>query len=110
MVTDVPEVLPALSIADSSGTEGNSTTNGSIEFRVTLDPANTSETVTVQYDVAGSLSDTATIGYAHPTIADTFFPANRDVLNSSGTLTFMPSDTEEIITVTTFADDIPERR
>ena len=91
MVTDVPEVLPALSIADSSGMEGNSTTNGSIEFTVTLDPPSTTQTITVQYDVAGSLSDTAIIGYAHPTIADTFFPANRDILNSSGTLTFMPT-------------------
>ena len=95
------EVASALSIADSSGMEGNSA-NGSIEFTVTLDPANTTQTVTVQYDVAGSLSDTAKIGYAHPTIPDTFFPANRDVLNSSGTLTFMPTETEKNITVTTY--------
>jgi hypothetical protein len=74
-------VLPTLSVADTSVTEGNAGTT-SATFTVTLSAAS-SKTVTVNYATANGSATTA----------------DNDYVASSGTLTFAPGETSKPITV-----------
>ena len=81
--------LPELSVADASATEGSPVT-----FTVTLSPAST-QTVTVDWATSVETGDTA--------IAGTDFTAVP-----AATLTFMPSDTTQTVTVQTTVDSTDE--
>ena len=78
--------LPVLSVLDAGANEAN----GSIGFRVTLDPA-VSETVTVDYATADG---TATAG--------------SDYTTTSGTLTFEPGDDAKTVQVPLIDDEVED--
>ncbi|MCA9919392.1 MAG: hypothetical protein KC445_15640, partial [Anaerolineales bacterium] len=80
---------PSLNIADSSVSEGNSGTK-TATFTVTLSAASAA-TVQVNYTTANGTA-----------------VANTDYQFSSGTLTFTPGDTEELITITINGDTTDE--
>jgi hypothetical protein len=83
-------VLPKLSIADATVTEGNSGTVNAV-FNVTLSPAS---------------ADTVTVAFA--TADQTATTADADYVASSGTLTFTPGQTSRTITVAVNGDLIQE--
>jgi hypothetical protein len=78
---------PSLSINDVSVTEGNTGT-ASATFSVTMNPANLSQTVTVNYATADWTATTA----------------NNDYVAANGTLTFAPGETSKLITVSINGD------
>ncbi len=79
-------VIPSISIADISVTEGDSGTVNAV-FTVSLSSA-TTETVTVNFTTAGN---TATV-------------ADNDYSAASGTLTFSPNSTSQLITIAVRGD------
>ena len=85
----VTATLPELSVEDASATEGSPVT-----FTVTLSPAST-QTVTVDWATSVETGDTATAGTDFTAV-----PA--------ATLTFMPSDTTQTVTVQTTVDSTDE--
>jgi hypothetical protein len=87
-----PPAGPALSISDALVTEPDAGT-AEITFTVTLSPTS-SGTVTVGYSTANGTKNGAT--------------APSDYLAASGTLTFVPGDTSEPISVTVNGDLVPE--
>ena len=84
----VTATLPELSVADASATEGEDVT-----FTVTLSAA-AAENVTVNWATSAETGDTATSG--------------TDFTAASDTLTFMPGDTTQTVTVQTTADSTGE--
>ena len=80
---EVTEVSPVMRVSDATATEGE---DSSIEFHVTLDRASV-ETVTVNYATVDGTAE-----------------AGLDYEQSSGTLTFSPGETEEIVEVTVIDD------
>ena len=80
---EVAEVSPVMRVSDATATEGD---DSSMEFHVTLDRAS-AETVTVNYATVDGTAE-----------------AGLDYEQSSGTLTFAPGETEEIIEVTVLDD------
>jgi Bacterial Ig domain/Cellulose binding domain/Calx-beta domain len=82
-----PPVVPALSIGDASGSEGNGTTT-IMAFSVSLSTAATSP-VTVQYSAANGTA-----------------VAGADYQATSGTLTFPPGVTQKTITVSVLDDTL----
>ena len=80
---EITEMSPVVGVSDATATEGD---DPSMEFHVTLDKTS-EETVTVDYATADAT--------AH---------AGSDYEETSGTLTFTPGDTEEIIEVTVIDD------
>ena len=93
-VTDDDYLLPTASIADAFGTEHE----GTIEFTVSLNQANTQETVTVDWATADD--GTAT--------ADTAATSGTDYTDASGTVTFAIGETEQTFTVALLDDDDDE--
>ena len=85
------QTLPTLSIADAAAvTEGSPAT-----FTVTLSPASTQEVmVSWTASTVGPRGDTATQG--------------SDYMREEGTLTFAPTETSKIVTVTTIDDALDE--
>ena len=80
---EITEMSPVVGVSDATATEGD---DPSMEFHVTLDKES-EETVTVDYATADAT--------AH---------AGSDYEETSGTLIFIPGDTEEIIEVTVIDD------
>ena len=79
---------PTVSVGDATADEGDP-----VEFAVTLSPASGWE-VTVDWATSGETGDTATAG--------------TDFTAASGTLTFMPGETEQAVTVETTEDSTSE--
>jgi hypothetical protein len=86
---DVPTPPPAMSVSDATVTEGDSGSAGAI-FTVTLSAAS-NQIVTVSYTTANS---TATAG--------------SDYVLTSGSLTFLPGQTSQTISVPVLGDTIDE--
>ena len=82
--------LPTISIASASAAESVNGVAGAIEFKVTLS-APLTEQMTVNY---GTIGGTAAAGV--------------DYTSTSGTLTFIPGDTEEIVRVNLINDNLVE--
>ena len=90
---DEPPVLSVISIADASAVEADeedSTLSSVLNFTVSLNEA-AEETVTVSYEIE---SDTAVAG--------------EDYIDTSGTVTFEPGETEQSVGVTVLGDTLPE--
>ena len=86
LVTGTAEILPSLSVADAGANEAN----GSIGFRVTLDPT-ADEAVTVDYETADGTA-----------------VAGSDYTATSGTLTFEPGDDAKTVRVPLIDDDVED--
>jgi subtilisin family serine protease len=82
--------LPTISIASASAAESVNGVAGAIEFKVTLS-APLTEQITVNYGTAGGTA-----------------AAGVDYTSTSGTLTFIPGDTEEIVRVDLINDNLVE--
>ena len=86
VVTGTADILPTLSVADAGANEAN----GSIGFRVTLDP---------------TVDGTVTVDYA---TADGTAVAGSDSTATSGTLTFEPGDDAKTVQVPLLDDDVED--
>ncbi|MFN9348706.1 MAG: S8 family serine peptidase, partial [Planctomycetota bacterium] len=82
--------VPTMSIANASASESVNGVAGAIEFKVTLS-APLTEQITVNYGTAGGTA-----------------AAGVDYTSTSGTLTFIPGDTEEIVRVNLINDNLVE--
>jgi len=82
--------LPTISIASASAAESVNGVAGAIEFKVTLS-APLTEQITVNYGTAGGTA-----------------AAGVDYTSTSGTLTFIPGDIEEIVRVNLINDNLVE--
>ena len=95
------DMKPTVSIADARGAEGDGTTNGSVEFTVTLSAA-AGVLVTVNYatsDGTAKAPEPGTVDYIKELSGVLEIPAS----NNSGT-----TNISRTISIDTKADDIPE--
>src|SRR5882724_8229383 len=99
-------VASSLSINSASVIEGDGAGTVTLNFTVTLLPADNTQTVTVDFRTSTTAENVAVFG---PDAAATASPdAGADYASQMGTLTFNPGDTSKPISIVVNSDCVPE--
>jgi len=99
-------MVSSLSISGANVIEGDGAGTVTLNFTVTLSPADNTQTVTVDFRTSTTAENVATFG---SNAAATASPdAGADYVSQMGTLTFNPGDTSKPISIAVNSDCVPE--